>query len=198
MLKNHIYWIFDLDGTLTQPQHDFDAIRATLKLPAQKPILEAIAELPSAQAVAVTQQLDDLELVIAAKAQPQPGARALLEALITKQCCVGILTRNSHLNARTALKACYLSDLFQDSDIISRNCANPKPDPDGIHKLLRRWQGDTHQSVMVGDFLFDLQCGKRAGSATVYFDPNETRLWREEADVVVTSLNDLAQMLEQP
>jgi len=196
MLKNRTCWIFDLDGTLTQAQHDFDAIRATLKLPKKQPILEAIAELPTAQAQAVSLQLDEIELAIAAEAQPQPGAKALLETLASTDCNVGILTRNSHLNARTALQACNLSQHFKDADIISRNCAQPKPHPDGIHKLLLRWQSDAENSVMVGDFLFDLQCGRRAGSTTVYFDPQQQGLWREEADIVVGCLDELSQMLQ--
>ncbi len=191
MLKNCTYWIFDLDGTLTQAQHDFAAIKETLGLPAKPAILEAIADLPPQQAQAITRQLDELELAIAAEAKPQSGALALLEKLTTKQVNIGILTRNSHLNARMALEACAMSHLFDDDDIISRNCANPKPDPDGIHKLLNRWQGHADQTVMVGDFLFDIQCGNRAGATTVYFDPMQQGLWSEEADIVVSCLSEL-------
>ena len=33
MLTRHLAWVFDLDGTLTVHQHDFDAIRAELGIP---------------------------------------------------------------------------------------------------------------------------------------------------------------------
>ncbi len=195
MLKNCTHWIFDLDGTLTLAQHDFDAIKATLGLPAKPAILEAIEALPQKQAEAVTNQLDELEFVIATEAKPQQGARELLEELVDRQIDIGILTRNSHLNARTALDACAMEHLFKDADIISRNCAQPKPDPGGIYKLLQRWQGKASQSVMVGDFLFDIQCGNRAGAKTVYFDPKREDLWGDEADIVVSCLTELRDML---
>jgi len=191
MLNKYHHWIFDLDGTLTVAQHDFDAIRETLGLPVGQPILEAIDELPDQQAEVITQQLDQLELVIAAEAQPQEGALELLQALAEAGHNIGIVTRNSHQNAQATLAACQMDHLFSDINIISRNCAQPKPHPDGIHKLLNRWLGDAEQAVMIGDFLFDIQSGNYAGVTTVYFDPQQQGLWSSEADMTVTSLIDL-------
>ncbi len=37
------YWIFDLDGTLTVPVHDFQGIRKTLGIPRDKDILGFIS-----------------------------------------------------------------------------------------------------------------------------------------------------------
>ncbi len=44
-LRQRDCWIFDMDGTLTIANHDFEAIRAELDLPPDRPILEALAEL---------------------------------------------------------------------------------------------------------------------------------------------------------
>ena len=59
------YWVFDMDGTLTIAQHDFDAIRAELGLPEGLPILESLEKLPSAEAKVLHSQLNEIELEIA-------------------------------------------------------------------------------------------------------------------------------------
>ena len=63
-------WIFDMDGTLTISIHDFDGIKRILGL-------EALNDLPAAQAAQLHQQLDALELDIAHRATAQVGAREL-------------------------------------------------------------------------------------------------------------------------
>ena len=44
---NYKYWIFDMDGTLTIPQHDFDEVCKRLDIPAGSQILEYIQSLPT-------------------------------------------------------------------------------------------------------------------------------------------------------
>ena len=46
MLDDRDCWVFDLDGTLTIANHDFDAIRAELGIPEGHLILEYQATLP--------------------------------------------------------------------------------------------------------------------------------------------------------
>jgi hypothetical protein len=78
-----------MDGTLTISIHDFDGIKRILGLPIdslsgrlrQRPILEALNDLPAAQAAQLHQQLDALELDIAHRATAQVGARELLTKL---------------------------------------------------------------------------------------------------------------------
>ncbi|MCP3871159.1 MAG: HAD family hydrolase [Gammaproteobacteria bacterium] len=195
MLKGKRYWIFDMDGTLTVAQHDFDAIRAELDLPLNEPILEALDRLPAIQADARMRQLDAIELDLAASARAQEGAGELLEQLCRQAFHLGILTRNARGSAMKTLASCGLDKFFSDEDVISRGCVRPKPDPDGIHRLLNRWQGHPDQTVMIGDFLFDVQCGRNAGTTTVYFDPQGDNLWNEYADLVVSSLKELTRAL---
>jgi beta-phosphoglucomutase-like phosphatase (HAD superfamily) len=117
-------WIFDMDGTLTISIHDFDGIKRILGLPItsrrgyanDRPILEALNELPIAQAAQLHQQLDALELDIAHRATAQVGARELLTKLRppwwrasrSRGDRIGILTRNSKPNAQATLAACGL------------------------------------------------------------------------------------------
>ncbi len=60
-------WIFDLDGTLTLPVHDFAAIRAALGMAETDPdILRFLASLPAAEAAARHTRLIDIEYELAA------------------------------------------------------------------------------------------------------------------------------------
>lgn len=180
-----------MDGTLTLAVHDFDAIREELGLPPGKPILEQIAMYPKQEARRLHQQLDMLELTIAAESKPAAGAADLLETLTAKGHHFGILTRNNLINVHATLAAAGLNDYFKDDHLISRDCAPPKPDPIGIHRLLAAWGGTAAEAVMVGDHLFDLDTGRAAGTAVVYVDPTGEFPYREQAEFCISSLEEL-------
>ena len=184
-------WIFDMDGTLTEAQHDFDAIRTTLKLPANRPILESIAALPAEQAKVVNIRLDEIELEISKTSKPADGAAELLETLLANDCKIGILTRNNLVNIQVTLEAAGLYHYFKDADLISRDCIAPKPAPDGIFHLVDRWQGHISDALMIGDSIHDIDAGNNADAVSIYYDPDGNFEHREQADVCVTSLREL-------
>ncbi|PWQ96169.1 HAD family hydrolase [Leucothrix arctica] len=184
-------WIFDMDGTLSEAQHDFDAIRCTLGLPDDLPILESIAALPPEQAKAVNEQLDEIELEISKASKPAEGAAELLEALIANDCKIGILTRNNLVNIQVTLDAAGLYQYFDEVDLISRDCIAPKPAPDGIFHLVDRWQGDISDAIMIGDSIHDIAAGNNAGVTSVYYDPDGVFEHRKQADICVRSLREL-------
>jgi len=181
-----------MDGTLTHAIHDFDAIREQLGLPAGKPILEALAEMPAADAVKIKAQLDALEYQIAEQATAQPGADALLKSLVATGATLGILTRNGKGIAHATLDACGLRHYFKDDNVVSRDCCTPKPDGAGINLLLQRWHTTAESTVMVGDYLFDLEAGRNAGVTTVHLDVTSEFSWPDMSDVCVKSLSELA------
>jgi HAD superfamily hydrolase (TIGR01509 family) len=166
------HWIFDLDGTLTVAVHDFEAIRAELGLPPGRPILEELDALPDAVAAPKRARLDALELDLARASTPQPGAVAFVLGLRARGARLGVLTRNSRLNAEVTLAAIGLRDAFETEDLIGRDEAPPKPHPGGIARLLERWGAAPHEAVVAGDFRFDLEAGRAAGTATLHFDPD--------------------------
>jgi HAD superfamily hydrolase (TIGR01509 family) len=183
-------WIFDMDGTLTVAAHDFDAIRSELGLPPGLPILEEIARRPVREIEVLTRRLDEIELEIAQRSRPQADAAATLAQLCESGVRLGILTRNSERLARVTLEASGLSDFFSESSIVGRESCPPKPEPDGIFELLRRWKARPEQAVMIGDFKFDLEAGRRAGTATVHFDAEAL------ADAPVRSKEDAERVLK--
>ena len=80
---------------------------------------------------------------------------------------LGILTRNARELAHITLEAIGLADCFAASDVLGRDDAKPKPDPDGLLKLAAAWDVAPGEMVMVGDYRFDLDCGRAAGTRTV-------------------------------
>jgi HAD superfamily hydrolase (TIGR01509 family) len=184
-----------MDGTLTVAVHDFDAIRAELGLQPKKPILEQLALLPESRAKQLFARLDALELELALEARAAEGAVHLLESLAGRGAALGIVTRNTHANALETLRVAGLARFFASDCVIGREAALPKPDPQGIHRLLARWNAAPESAVMVGDYRFDLLAGRAAGTATVYVDPEGTFPFAEHADVSVDSLAALARLL---
>jgi HAD superfamily hydrolase (TIGR01509 family) len=185
------HWIFDLDGTLTVAAHDFAAIRRALGIAEGRPILEALAALPAADAAPLYARLDAIELEIAARACVQAGAQPLLTTLALRGARLGILTRNSWQNACETLRVCGLEAFFTPACIIGREAAAPKPSADGIQRLLVHWGAQAEDAVMVGDYLYDLQAGRAAGTATVHVDASGRFPFGEHADVCVRALDEL-------
>ena len=183
-----------MDGTLTVAVHDFDAIRRALGVPPREPILEWIEAQPVEQAASLYARLDELEMPYAAKAQAQRGAPELLETLVARGASLGIVTRNSVAIAHETLRHCGLDSFFGFAEVIGRESAPPKPSPDGLNQLLDRWGASGSEAVMVGDYVFDLEAGDRAGCATVYYDPLASGQWRTRAHHWVRSHGELLEL----
>jgi len=193
-LRRARHWVFDLDGTLTVAVHDFAAIREALDIPPEADILRHLAALLPEQAASKRSWLLQHEQQLAMNARAAPGARDLVRALKARGCTVGILTRNSRELALLSLSAIGLADCFVQGDVIGRDECAPKPDPAGLLHLAAKWQVPPQDLVMVGDFRFDLECAKAAGSLAVLVGQEEN-LWPPLADVFAEDCERLLQML---
>ena len=189
------HWIFDLDGTLTVAVHDFDAIREELGIPAGLPIIKTIKSLPEKESVLLQNKLHSIEEKLARNARPARGVKTLLENLRRGDYSLGILTLNTRENAWFTLEALGLAQYFSEEFVIGRWCEEPKPSPKGIYKMLKQWKVTSNDALMVGDFLYDLQVGRAAETATVHVDPSGEFAWPELADIQVNSLDELAGLL---
>ena len=187
-------FIFDLDGTLTRAQHDFDAIRAALGIPKGRLILEYIAEQTAARATKMRQDLDAIEVALAHKAVAAHGAHNLLNRLYALGHPIGILTRNSRDNALAALKSIGALELFPNGCVLGRDEAPPKPLPDGLHMLFAQWQLPAVRCTMIGDSRLDVQAGRAAGCYTVHVNRANER-WPDHTDLHVPHLQRLADHL---
>ncbi|MEE1920943.1 HAD family hydrolase [Pseudomonas sp. 148P] len=175
------HWVFDMDGTLTVAVHDFAAIRVALNIPPEDDILTHLAALPAAEAQAKHAWLLEHERDLAIASQPAEGAVELVRELAGRGVQLGILTRNARELAHVTLEAIGLADCFPVDSILGRDEAPPKPHPGGLLKLAEAWAVDPAQMVMVGDYRFDLDCGRAAGTRTVLVNLPDNP-WPELAD----------------
>lgn len=185
------HWVFDLDGTLTVPVHDFAAIRADLGVPDGADILGHLDGLPGRESRRLHARLDEIEEELAGRAEAAAGAVRLVEVLAGRGVRMGIVTRNTSRIALRVLERIGVGRHFAQEHVIGRHDALPKPDPDGISRLCAAWGTTGGAAVMVGDYLFDLQSGRAAGAATVHVDRSRCFRWPELADIAVGSLEEL-------
>jgi HAD superfamily hydrolase (TIGR01509 family) len=191
------HWVFDLDGTLTLPVHDFAAIRAALGVPDGVDILGFLAGLPPLQADPLHERLQEIEEGLALKTAAAAGAVRFIEHLHRRSDRLGVLTRNTRENALRTLEAIGVGRFFPAECVVGRDEAHPKPDPDGIYKLAALWKVTPAAMVMVGDYLYDLQAGQAAGAATVHVHGNRSTRWPECTDLCVPTLDVLAERLAE-
>lgn len=174
-------WVFDMDGTLTVAVHDFAAIREALDIPAEHDILTHLAALPAKEAAAKHAWLLEHERDLAIASQAAEGAVELVRELAGRGCRLAILTRNARELAHVTLEAIGLADCFPIEHVLGRDEATPKPDPDGLLQIARAWAVAPGEMVMVGDYRFDLDCGRAAGTRTVLVNLPDNP-WPELAD----------------
>jgi HAD superfamily hydrolase (TIGR01509 family) len=186
--------IFDLDGTLVDSRLDFDAMRRDMGLPVGVPILEALAKIdegPSRDQMLSIMR--DHELRGADEAVLIEGVAEFLSHIHSRSIVTAILTRNSRECTDRTLKRLNLSF----SQVITREDAPPKPDPTGVKLIAQRWGLPTGEIIVIGDYLYDLQAGRRGGMRSVLFAPDERPHYADEADFVLQHFHAAAELLER-
>jgi HAD superfamily hydrolase (TIGR01509 family) len=184
--------IFDLDGTLTDPLLDFDAIRADIGLPPGLPILEQLASAgpeERARAEVILRRHERLAMEQATLADGCVELLALLEARGTPR---GILTRNTR--DIVELFCARFAQRFH--AIYTREDGPPKPAPDGVLHLCAALGVPPADSLVVGDFKFDVLAGRAAGAHTALVvpqPPEDLAAWGSP-DLVVASLRELVHL----
>lgn len=184
-------WIFDLDGTLVRSEHDYRAMKDRLGLPRHLALLEGIGTRPEEERPELLALVNAWEDDLASRTRPMDGAREVVEALRDRRRSVGVLTRNTRASALRALDVAGLLDLFDERYVVGRDEAAPKPSPEGIGALLRRWNALPADACLVGDFRFDLEAARAAGIEGIWFDPGRTGEHSALADRVIHDLREL-------
>ena len=165
--------LFDFDGTLTMPGAlDFTAFKRSIACPADQTVLEFVQSLPDAsEQKTAWKKLDEFEMAAAETAEPNRGAEDLIRYLRAQDLRLGIISRNSRAAIDRALKN-FDKVTASDFDVILArdDTAKPKPHPEGILKAARSLDIEAGQTIIVGDFIFDIQAGKAAGAVTVFLD----------------------------
>jgi phosphoglycolate phosphatase len=157
--------IFDLDGTLVDSGLDFDLMRREMGIAPGHSLLEAIDQLDEAEAVRCREILARHEWAGANAATLMPGVPEFLATLVARGLHRAVFTRNSRAVAMATLKRLSLD--FE--TVVAREDAPAKPDPTAIWRICESWQLRPAQVVLIGDFHFDIEAGRRAGTRTVLY-----------------------------
>jgi HAD superfamily hydrolase (TIGR01509 family) len=185
--------VFDLDGTLVVQELDFEAMRREIGLPSGTPLLEAVERLQRPERVAAGGVLRRHELAAAETARLNPGVRSFLDWLSVRGVRQAILSRNMREAVLKVLSRCRVSfDL-----VLAREDAPYKPSPEGLWQICEVWGMVPAQLAMIGDYLYDLQAGKSAGTRTALVTHGQSLPFAHLADVAFASFEDVPDALRR-
>jgi HAD superfamily hydrolase (TIGR01549 family) len=185
---NETLVIFDMDGTITRPFLDFDRIRDEIGL-GPEPILESVLAMSGRARERADAILHRYELEAVEASELQPDAKEVLSAIRAAGIPMALMTRNSRMSASAVCKRhglCF--DLVR-----TREDGAFKPSPLPVLEICVAFEKDPRSTWVVGDFQYDILCGRAAGAKTVLLleAQFERPPWADEAEYVVHSLAEL-------
>jgi HAD superfamily hydrolase (TIGR01509 family) len=186
--------IFDLDGTITEPYFDFDAIREEIGIGRNGgSVLEAMEKMTPEQRRRADTILRFHEEKALAASTLNPGARETLEDLHRRGIAIGILTRNRQCNALAIARKHNL----QFDGIVGREDGPVKPDAFGVRRLCQHFGVEPPEALVVGDYLYDVLCARAAGAVAVLL-ANHPRApeFVQHADFVIQNLHEILQIID--
>lgn len=186
--------IFDLDGTITEPFFDFDAIRREIGFPPDAgPILELMEKMTAGERENAERILRVHEERAVAESTLNPGATDTLEALRKMSIRIGILTRNKKENAFAVAQKHGLKF----DGVVGREEGPVKPDAFGVEYLCRQFAIKPGEAMVVGDYLFDLLCARAAGAIAVLLKNHpKADEFAHHADFVIEKIDDLLRIID--
>jgi len=185
--------IFDLDGTITQPFFDFDAIREEMGLARDSgPVLESMKKMSAERRKEVERILHFHEKRAVAESKLNAGAKQTLEALRKTGIRIGVLTRNRRCNA---LAVAEKHNLKFDA-IVDREAGPVKPDAYGVLEICRRFGVSPQDTLVVGDYLYDMLCAKAANAVSVLLFNNSNAEFAKHADFTIERIDQILQIIE--
>ena len=190
--------LFDFDGTLTRPGAlDFSVIKAAIGCPDKTPVLEYMAGIDDPERRSeMAARLDRFELEGAAASVPNAGAAVIVAFIKKARLPLGVLTRNSRASVLRALEN-FTEVAPADIDVLitREDPARIKPSGEGVRLAARRLGVEPAHVLVVGDFVFDVEAGRRAGAMTVFLTNGGALPDDLESDFVIDSLTDLQPLI---
>ncbi len=188
--------VFDMDGTLTFDALDFDTLRKELGLHVRHPILECIDTMEPKKRQQAWEVLHRHEAWAAEKCQLRPGAEQVIERLRSRGLKTALLSRNSQRSVETVLRR---YPIFFDH-VASRDQPPVKPAAESLLRICRALQISAEKTLMVGDYVFDIQVAQNAGIHSVLLlEPESTPPdFAEQATYLIRKLEDIELLVAAP
>ena len=187
--------IFDLDGTITEPYLDFDQIRDEMGLAKDSgPLLELMERMPPQERGRVEEILYKHEQAAIEHSSLNAGAAETLDKLRLAGVHIGILTRNQRENASAVAR---IHNLQFDA-IVDRNDGPVKPDAFGVKYLCEHFKVEPSETLVIGDYLFDLLSATAAGAVAVLIKTHsDSDHFAEYADYTIENLTEIFEIIRQ-
>jgi len=186
--------IFDLDGTITQPYFDFDAIREEIGLAKDSgPVLESMQKMTAQQRQDAEKILYYHEQKAVTESKLNANAKQTLSALRTAGIHIGVLTRNRRSNALAIAR----KHKLKFDTVIGREDGPVKPDAFGVLRICEQFGVEPEETMLVGDYLFDLLCAKAAGAVAVLLaNHNQADEFAEHADFCIDDISRILEIID--
>jgi HAD superfamily hydrolase (TIGR01509 family) len=186
--------IFDLDGTITQPYFDFDAIREEIGLSRDSgPVLESMERMTAQQRQDAENILHYHEQKAVTESKLNSNAKQTLSALRAAGIHIGVLTRNRRNNALAIAR----KHKLKFDTVIGREDGPVKPDAFGVLRICEQFGVEPEETMLVGDYLFDLLCAKAAGAVAVLLaNHNQADEFAEHADFCIEDIGQILEIIE--
>jgi HAD superfamily hydrolase (TIGR01509 family) len=186
--------IFDLDGTITQPYFDFDAIREEIGLAKDSgPVLESMEKMTAQQRQDAEKILYYHEQKAVTESKLNANAKQTLSTLRTAGIHIGVLTRNRRSNALAIAR----KHKLKFDTVIGREDGPVKPDAFGILRICEQFGVEPDETILVGDYLFDLLCAKAAGAVAVLLaNHNQADEFAEHADFCIDDISRILEIID--
>jgi len=170
-------FIFDCDGVLVDSKDAnrmyYNLVRQKLGMLSMTPeeeeyvhahaVAASIARIVPAdrleEAEAARREIDFAEML--EYTYLEPGLVELLEGLKEKGYRLGVNTNRTD-SMEMLLETFDLTHFF-DPVITAGKVSHPKPNPEGVHRILREWDVTRHQVAYIGDSVVDEQTARAAG-----------------------------------
>ncbi len=186
--------IFDLDGTITQPYFDFDAIREEIGLAKDSgPVLESMEKMTAQQRQDAEKILYYHEQKAVTESKLNANAKQTFSALRAAGIHIGVLTRNRRSNALAIAR----KHKLKFDTVIGREDGPVKPDAFGVLRICEQFGVEPEETMLVGDYLFDLLCAKAAGAVAVLLAiHNQADEFAEHADFCIDDISRILEIID--
>lgn len=198
---NYENYIWDLGGTLLNNyENSSHAFAAALWQKEERVVLhdDVYAALKVSTAHAVEQYASHIPEFLEtyrkleAEALVKPilfeGASELLGTIVNQN-CKNFMISHRDKQVLDILEAAHISQYFTEV-VTSDNGFPRKPAPDSINYLVQKYNLDPKKTVMIGDRPLDIEAGRAAGIATIFFDT------QQEYSKATRSIKKLSDIME--
>ncbi len=184
--------IFDQDGTLFQSDLNFQKIRSDLALEGAQDIIQSLDTRPADERRQGYDILRNHELRAAETGNLYPGVKTLMMHLKTSPVRSALLTRNHSAATELVLNR---FPCLQFHAVRTRDNEPAKPDPESVLEICRSLAVSPRRTLIVGDFLHDLDVAAESGATSALFVETELPVYADQADFVISDILSVRELL---